>query len=110
MRTLTIHMPEHSIQKLEKLVKAGIFQSRAEAARTIIELALPEYMELVGHEEEKPRTILSEKQWEHSTLISIKIPPAILEMLQEESRRTGLDRSKLIRLALTKMLAERWRT
>jgi Arc/MetJ-type ribon-helix-helix transcriptional regulator len=110
MRVVTVDMPEHIIQKLEKLVKAGIFQSRAEAVRTIVDLALPEYMKLIRYEEEKPRIIINEKQWKHSKLISIKVPPAILEMLQEESRRTELDRSKLIRLALVKMLAERWRT
>jgi metal-responsive CopG/Arc/MetJ family transcriptional regulator len=109
MRVVTVDMPEHIIQKLEKLVKAGIFQSRAEAVRTIVDLALPEYMKLVEHEEEKPRTILNDKQWKHSTIISIKLPPAILEMLWEETRRTGMDRSKLIRLAIIKMLAERWK-
>jgi len=110
----TIHISPETMKKIERLVKAGLFPSKGEAIRTILEASLPVYMKLLKEDfEENPVTIVSDKQWEGKDMlmVSVKLPPAILELLKEEEKKTGYSRSQLIRLAITKMLlTERVRT
>jgi Arc/MetJ-type ribon-helix-helix transcriptional regulator len=100
LKPKTIYISSETLEKIGKLVEAGIFPSKAQAIRIILETALPEYTKLLREDVSRENifTIISNRRWKTKNrgmpIISVKVPPAILDLLEAEKKRTGYSRGQ----------------
>lgn len=100
MRPTSLHLPSSMIKRLDGLVKAGIYPSRAEAVRHMVSRAIFEDIALLNKLEDlrlkKPRN-----EGGHSVMVTLKMPVGLLSLIEEAMRVEGFtNRSEYVRMIL----------
>jgi metal-responsive CopG/Arc/MetJ family transcriptional regulator len=117
MQVITIHLPQKTLETIDKLVKAGLYLNRAEAVRLILtraveeEAATIEKIGLTGFPRQSPILKAPEEPSGIKRLtITFRVPMALYSLMGIAAKRLGLrSRSELIRVAVIDFIMKRCR-
>jgi Arc/MetJ-type ribon-helix-helix transcriptional regulator len=100
VRPIAVNLTKKIIEKMDGLVKAGMYTSRGEAARLMLYRAIMEDLQVLDQIEENNNMNSS-----RTVLISFKAPKGLISLLEKAMRIEGFDyRSEYIRFILTNHL------
>jgi Arc/MetJ-type ribon-helix-helix transcriptional regulator len=117
MQLISIHLPEKTLETIDKLVKTGLYLNRAEAIRLILtraveeEAAAIEKIGFTGFERHSPvLKVPPEPSGVKQFTVALRVPVALYTLMRIAAKRLGLrSRSELIRVAVMDFIMKRYR-
>lgn len=114
MQIITIHLPRPVIEVVDKLVQMKLFPYRNTALRFIIQRGLNEQLKLISlingddpNNDNQFKITAIDGDDEKNTFISLKIPKALLALMNADMKRRGIrNRSEYIRQAILSFILD----